>query len=379
MKCLLCSYFKYPQGDAGAIRHEKFAQMLLAMGHEVLVIGLGKPTHFKVKEEKGINYTSFRYDKDSFLGKAFSYFFFQRNLKKYIKSFSPDVLLIDDLRPFVMLFLRRKCAKKGIKLIHDSVEWYSHEQFSRGKRDPMYVMKNWVNKSVVNQKYRVIAISSYLESHFKSKRIECVRIPIVVSDEDLVKEKRLSATLQLTYAGQPGRKDYLHVMLQALSLLPKDTLSKLRFHIVGASYDQLISSGIEESLLTELSNALVIHGRVDRQEGLEILKASDFTVLIRSEEQRYAKAGFPTKAIESLSHSTPMIANLTSDLGRYLQDGYNALVVPACDAEALAHTINRAVGLSAEERMKMCMNAYATAKEQLHYNNFMDDLSKIIQ
>jgi hypothetical protein len=68
-------------------------------------------------------------------------------------------------------------------------------------------------------------------------------------------------------------------------------------------------------------------GRIPRPQVLEELSKADFTVLMRSEEQRYAKAGFPTKFVESLATATPVIANSTSDLGMYLKDGENGYVV----------------------------------------------------
>ena len=70
MKILLCSYSKFPSGTAGAVRHEKFAQMLMQMGHEVLVVALGPYNGFQIETFKGIPYTSLRLVSQSLPGKV---------------------------------------------------------------------------------------------------------------------------------------------------------------------------------------------------------------------------------------------------------------------------------------------------------------------
>ena len=99
---------------------------------------------------------------------------------------------------------------------------------------------------------------------------------------------------------------------------------------------------------------------------------------MRSETQRYAQAGFPTKSTESLSHATPMIANITSDLGKYLVDGYNSLIVSDNTPESLETVLKKAISLSKVERAQMCQNAYDTAMEKLHTDRFIPLLQEIL-
>ena len=378
MKVLLCSYFKYPNGDAGSVRHEKFAMMFQQLNCEVLVVGLGKYCDFQINIENGINYTSLRSADHGFWSKVKSRICFWSNLKKQIEEFVPDVILMDDLRPRVTIHLKHYCQKKKITLVHDSVEWYSHQQFKWGMLAPAYLNKNILNRFLIDKTCRVITISKYLTEHFSSKGIDCVNIPIVTSDNDLSSEKELQETVQFTYAGQAGKKDYINVILSAMALLSDEERKKFKFNILGCSTDQIRNCGISEETFNKIQPCLAISGRVPRTAVLEQLKKTDFTILVRSPKQRYAKAGFPTKAVESLSRSTPMIANVTSDLGQYLVDGYNSFIVNECTAESLAVELRRALDLSLSERQQMCRNAYNTAAEKLHSNLFLNDLQKII-
>lgn len=378
MKILLCSYFKFPDGCAGAIRHEKFAQMLKSLGHDVVVVGIGKCNYFKMDIYKNIEYTSLRYDTLGYLGKIRTRLKYWNNLRNIIEEYGPDCIIMDDLRPWVTIQLKQYSKTRDILLIHDSVEWYSKQQFILGHFSPTFINKNIINKYLIDKNCRVIAISQFLMRHFETKSIECVNIPIVVSNEDLVSDKLLENEINITYAGQAGKKDYLDVIISAMTRLSKEELKKVRLHIFGCSEYQMIKNGIPKKYIDMLRSSLVIHGRVPRTEVLKVLLKSDYTILIRSEVQRYAKAGFPTKVVESLSHSTPVIANITSDLGQYLVDGYNSLVVPESSVDALLNVLKRAISMPLVQREIMCKNAYETALSKFHYKNFLDQLNYII-
>lgn len=378
MKVLLCSYYKFPNGCAGSIRHEKIAQMLMELGHEPYVAGTGVANEFKTDMHKGIAYTSLRYGGDSLADKIKTRLLFWSNLKKILADMKPQAVIMDDLGPAVTQKLKRYSKKNGIVLIHDSVEWYSKEQFKYGSLDPQYIGKDRLNKYVIDSSCRVIGISNYLTNYFSGKGIKCVNMPIVISDEDLVAEKVLDEKIKFLYAGQPGKKDYLHVMLEAMAALSDEERARFTFHILGCTKDQLLAAGMDAETLKIVESSVVAHGRVPRSEVLEALKTADFTILMRSPVQRYAKAGFPTKMVESLSHSTPIIANLTSDMHLYLKDEINSLVVEDCTPEALAKVLKKAISMPKGDREEMCRNAYKTAAEELHYKKFLPAIEDIL-
>jgi glycosyltransferase involved in cell wall biosynthesis len=120
-------------------------------------------------------------------------------------------------------------------------------------------------------------------------------------------------------------------------------------------------------------------GRIPREDVLRELSRSDFTVLIRSEEQRYAKAGFPTKFAESLATATPVISNATSDIADYLQDGVNGYLVSACSSEALTVALQKAICLTYEERVSMQQAARRTAEEYFDYARYKEPLKEFIE
>ena len=380
MKIVICGLLKFPTGDAGSLRQYQLAVMLRELGHDVLVVGLGETNNRQIEKKGEIDYISFRYGDNKLQNKVLSHLLYWKNLKKLLDDYDPDVILMDDLGPSKTIKLKQYCKARQIRLIHDSVEWYSPEQFKHGKFSLGYIRKDILNRFLIDKSCGVIAISRYLEEHFKAKGCRCVRIPIVITEADLCKEKDLPEDkVVFTYAGQPGKKDYLHVMLDAFALLPDELLRRVVFNIVGCTKEQMIAAGISVEVLNKLDQLLIVHGRVSHDEVLQILKGTHFTLLMRSPEQRYAKAGFPTKVVESLSMSTPVICNLTSDLGEYLVDDENALLVEECSPNALQRQLYRASRMSTAQLFDMCCNAYETASKRFNYVAFLSALKKLTE
>ena len=139
MKIILCSYYKFPAGCAGAVRHEKYAQMLQKMGHEVLVVALGPYNGYKTETFKGIPYVSLRNESQNLLSKVKMRLSFWKKMKNIADAFAPECILSSDIRPFATIKMKRYVKKKQITLIHDSVEWTSKEQFKWGVFSPSYI------------------------------------------------------------------------------------------------------------------------------------------------------------------------------------------------------------------------------------------------
>ena len=378
MKIVICGLLKYPAGDAGSLRQHKFSIMFRKLGHDVLVVGLGPANGRQETVHKGTKYISLRYGDTKIWNKVISHIYYWKNFKAILNEYCPDVILMDDLGLLRTIYLKHFCRRKQIRLIHDSVEWYSPEQFKHGKFSWRYIRKDLLNRFLIDRNCGVIAISSYLHNHFAEKGCTCVRIPIVISEEDMSSKKDLpDDKVVFTYAGQPGKKDYLHVMLDAFTLLPDELLRRVVFNIVGCTKEQMIAAGINEEVLEKLDKNLVIHGRVKHAEVLRILTETHFTLLMRSPVQRYAKAGFPTKVVESLSCSTPVICNLTSDLGDYLTDTVDSLIVTDCGAEPLKDCLEKAVTMPESQRREMCVQSELTARKYFMYHRYLGEVAEL--
>lgn len=378
---LIITYNTYPNGNAGAVRQHIFAKAFMDMGFIVNLIGMGENTDFKYKNFEGVSYISLRNKKKDFINKVLTKLLYKKRLKKAMSKFSPDVIMVVDLPLSVMNYTRKYAKRIGATLIHDSVEWYSKEEFRWGGLDLTYIKKDIMNRKVINKDYNVIAISEYLRNHFDLRGIKTCRIPFVQDVKNIVVEKNLSdGKFVIVYAGSMGKKDYFDSIITALTQLDKKLLEKIELRIIGSNKTLFLKySGIDEGLLDKLGDSVKFFGRIPREKVLENLKQANFTIIIRPEDLRYAKAGFPTKVTESLSYGTPVIANLTSDLAWYLEDGYNSVIVKGSDAKSVKRALEKTLAYSQEQLIQMCENARKTAEEKLDYRLFMKEIKSVCE
>jgi glycosyltransferase involved in cell wall biosynthesis len=386
MNILIISYNSFPDGDAGSLRQYSFGKLLSHIGHTIFFVGMGDTACHEISDYRGFKYTSLRVNqnKPSFRRRLENYFGYKLRLENFIKQYSfnnrIECILVVDIPLNALLFIKSLARKNHIMLIHDSVEWYSSEQFKLRRFAPSYILKDLNNRFFIDGNFKVIAISKYLEKHFLERGIETVRIPVIMDIKSLGCDKRTrEGKLTILYAGSPGKKDYLKEVIEGISLLDINLIKRIDFRLIGINKNQLVDFwGISQKVLDKLGDSLNTVGRVPRKDVLRNLEEADFTVLMRSENQRYAKAGFPTKVVESLASATPVICNITSDLGDYIRDGENGIIVEGCSAEAFSIAIKRALNIPYEQRKYMYDNARCSAEVFFDYRLYEETIRKLL-
>ena len=373
---------KYPQGDAGAIRQHVTAKILIKLGYKVLVIGNGEHTNFQVNEYDGVEYISLRCDSNNKLKRLKDHLLFGKRVIHEIELRSEDVfgIIVVDVLPDAFFKIEKFARKHKLRLIHDSVEWYSPEEFKLGRFSPDYILKEYTNRVAIGKRWSVIAISRYLQNYFKNKGCNVVRVPVIMDVNSInYLHKKESSKITIVYAGGPGRKDYLSEILEGVNLLSDTEREKIVFHIIGVDKEQLIHTcGVSSETIKKLENVVHAHGRIPHSDAIEWVKKADFTILIRNESLRYAKAGFPTKVVESLSCGTPVICNLSSDLCEFL-DSDNAVIVDGHTPEMIAGAISKLLKYDDNALSLMRISARKTAVEFFDYRNYIDSFAGILK
>ena len=378
---LIVTYYRYPNGDAGAVRSHTFAKLFQSLGISVVVLGMGHSTDFLLKEYDNVPYISLRHSGQGMFARVKNYLGYKKNLQTFLKNRDFDGFLYIGGPKNGLIFLKKYAKRHGIQLLHDSVEWYSPEQFCLRKWDPSYRLKDNTNRKWIDKQFSVIAISTYLEEHFKSRGIRTTRIPVIMDMDAIPCQKNVSAEKTVfLYAGSPGKKDYLAQIVDGFSCLEEDLLSRVELRLLGVRREQLVDTcGVNLQALEKCGTAINCLGRVSREEVLRNLSQADYTLLLRSAQQRYAQAGFPTKVVESLATATPVVTNLTSDLGLYLRDGENAIIIQGDSKEEVRIAIEKAVAVSADQRTQMQKNARKTAEESFDYRHYLQHMQKLIE
>jgi glycosyltransferase involved in cell wall biosynthesis len=101
-------------------------------------------------------------------------------------------------------------------------------------------------------------------------------------------------------------------------------------------------------------------------------------LLIRDENLRYAKAGFPTKIVESLACGTPPLCNYSSDLELYLEDKKNSIIANGHTSRDVYEAVKKALLITNEnDRSLMRENSRKLALSSFDYSVYKDILSSI--
>lgn len=370
--------------EATSLRTISFCKISQELDREMIIISMDKIKPNLLYSYRDFEIVSVRNKSNSFLSKVFNYLFHPIKIKRVfnetLKDHKIEGVIFGGIPIHSVIMLRLFSKRNNIKLYYDCVEWYSPEQFLFGKFAINYVLLDFLNKYFINKQISVFSISSYLHNYFQSKGIRSTKIPIMLDMNEISFEKKIVPDkLCLVYAGSPGKKDYLKEIVEGLVRLDNDKLEKMELQLLGVTKEQLIRvCEVSEKTIEKLGDSVVARGRVSREEVLNQLQRADFTVLLRSPELRYAKAGFPTKVVESLATATPVICNITSDLGEYLIDGENSLIVETCSAEAFEIALRKALALTFEEKQTLCENARKTAELKFDYKMFKEQFNKFL-
>lgn len=382
--------YLFPEGDAAAVRTLSLARICRDLGFAVTVIGKGRLRSEDYDREtgghriEGIRYLTMNPKPVSAIQRV------RHPVSRMRQSVSAlEALNLENARaviinasgsarhvPFVSTF----CRRRSIPLIGDVCEWYDPRQMNYGRLDPAYAVFYLVFHCFLPRIRHLIVISRMLERHFAGCGRNVIRIPPAVDPTKIACVDRTPRDrLVLLYAGLPGRKDLLREILVALASLAPDERARIEFRLLGPTKQELIKLlGRSASLLNVLAHTVKPMGRVPRHEVLDELQKAHFTVLLRP-DKRYANAGFPSKVPESLAAGAPVLLNLTSDLGEYLDDGTAALPVHGCSAVEVAKAIRRALQLGPAELHEFRRCARAKAEQYFDYRLYLDSFETYLE
>lgn len=356
----------FPNGDAGAVRDMAFAYIYQELGYEVYLIGAGRGD--REGDFNGVHYYSLHKEANTTVDHIRRFLCLSKQYTDLIelvisKNGKPSVIHINSIPEKAINFLIRIAKKYDVPMIHDSTEWYSPCEFVHGRLDKAYILKDRLNKRIIRRPIKVIGISTYLTEHFVSRGLKSVRIPVIMDIKNTSISVNASEKIKLIYAGNPANKDYLKEIVLGASLLSRDLQDKLELHILGANEEQIMNlAGIKK-----LPDCIKAYGRVPREKVEDVMKSMDFSVLLRPSEERYTKAGFPTKSVEAMAHGVAMICNLSSDLGIYLKDGRNAILVKGYNEQSFSKSLEYVLTLNRKEIDNIKKEARRTADSNFDY------------
>lgn len=271
------------------------------------------------------------------------------------------------------------CKEKRVPLLVDVVEWYQPSHVPGGWLGPFHWDHELALRFYYPQASGIVAISRYLEHYFNNRGCRTLRMPPTLDVKNtsarLTVEK---GPITLAYAGFPGKKDLVGNVISALLQIDPEG-KRMRFIIAGPNQETILRlpqlAAFKSSGLPSCIKAV---GLLSHQQVVQLVRDSDFVPLLRP-PLRYAQAGFPTKIPESLALGTPVICNLTSDLGDYIHNDTEGIICQDYSVAACAAALERVLSLTIEQRVEMRKAARAQAEQSFDYRLYAGVLANFLK
>ncbi|WP_417619731.1 glycosyltransferase [Oceanihabitans sediminis] len=396
MKVIYTGAFRFPDKDAASQRVLNIGKIFQKLGYEVIFFGWEKKERLQdISFEKKYFYENFQYVSQNELDQISSNLFSKlsnfifrgdrtlENISNYIKNNDVKYIVAYNANSLFLYKLYKLAEKHDIKLICDCTEWYEPEHLPGGR----YGLANFDNNYRIKRIYplikNVIVISSYLEKYLKHKGCNTLILPPLV---DLEEEKwrfnlqRVGSTrdrIRLIYAGNPGKKDLLSPFFEALKTV--NSQHHFELIILGSSEAYIKENYFKDQDI--IPDYIKVNGRIPMSEVPSLYRTADYSILLR-EDKRYAHAGFPTKLVESLTCGVPLITNDTSDIKKYIKNGFNGFVLEGNSVIKIIACLKFLKQVTNDEIDTMKKNARQTSYENFDYSlysnqfeNYLDSLN----
>lgn len=330
--------FRFPDLDAAAFRVQGVGSIFEEVGCRVDFAGWelagNGVSSYVYKGHRCFPQAEFRVNNINFILRLFGFVFRGVKTAVWIYRNRSSYSFIVIYNPPAIFALATLIIGKlsGLKVILDCTEWYQSSHLVGGKYG-LASLENWLRMRVIYKLFsNIIVISNYLKNYFSNANV--LLIP-PLSPSSLVKHSErpaMSDGISLIYAGDAGKKDKLLPVLRLLPYLSDKLNLKITLSVLGMNESELdiAIKNCDESL-SRIKKHVNCLGRVSREEVMNLYSRSHFSILFRDNE-RYAKAGFPTKAMESMVNGCPLITNAVGDLSIIL-NSENSIIVNEADID----------------------------------------------
>lgn len=309
----------------------------------------------------------------AFLKRAI-YFFMGRKTYKWLEEQQTKpkyIILYSGYTPYI-LWMKHFCKKYDIPLYFDAVEWYQQDGLLKNIISPYQLNIELSMRFLLPKLDGLIVISSYLQNYYGKKLERIIKVPPTLKINDVIPnlQGKTNNTLKLAYTGTPAKKDSLN---EAFEAIDKAVLqgSNITFHLAGITESDVLSYPFYKNRnVSSLPKHICCYGRISHEASINLVKSSDFSILFRVPD-RMSSAGFSTKMVESLSVGTPLLANITGDMGNYLVDSENAVLCNFVDSDQIFSTLLRAYSLNTSEHAEMRKRSRNIAEKEFDYKKYI--------
>lgn len=221
---------------------------------------------------------------------------------------------------------------------------------------------------LINRADVITAISNHTASELKGiVKKDIPIIPFSITVESKVAE--LSDEYYILFVGRHVERKGVHILIDAFRQIYKDILHNV----------VIIGDGPErknwEKMAADygLTKRIIFTGWVSTEELYKYYQNCSFFILPATYDKHGDTEGLGVVMIEAMAYSKPVIASNVGGITDVVIDGFNGLLVPHNDPEALAHAIKR-LALDKTLCRKLGENAKQSIDEKFNWDKIVAKL-----
>jgi glycosyltransferase involved in cell wall biosynthesis len=196
----------------------------------------------------------------------------------------------------------------------------------------------------------------------RKRYADCYNVPELAQHSD-------DNSLKVINVGSLEPRKGQDILIEAIRLMPEPQVSQLEFYLIGRALD----SGFERRIDRTIKRLKNVHriGELSRDKVLAFLEIADIFVLSSRDEV------MPLTLLEALALGKPIVATNVGGIPEVIRDGYNGLLVPPNDGEALACALNR-LSSDGDLRALLSRNALREYQTELSFQDFTSNFYNIL-
>ena len=386
-KIYIITNSSFPFGNANSNYIRYFSLSLVSLGWDVYVIGSNmsdeNPESGKYRE---IQYSNIQFPKNKIPFHIRDHFFYGKKLKAEMRRMQIEkeayVFVYSMYMDLVKTVLEEtKNLEKG-HLSIGMVEWFQPFQYRYGKMNPDYCCWKYTFEKLVPLFGKVLPISRKLQEYYAGCGCCTMLLPIMADTNEHSKEDiRVDETgiRHFIYPGSATNKDSFKGMLDALSSLSDEELSRIRMHFTTLTQGQLLEFATDTQTWSRIASICVFHGFLPYTELLQLYKTMDFIFLSR-EKNIVTLSNFPSKIPELMCYAVvPVCSNVGDYAELYLHDNVDSVIFEGADSKGCLDGIRRALTLSNGQLLQMKKNARSCAENRFDYRNWAESISCFLE
>lgn len=367
--------YNFLEGCASSIRLFNFNKIFPQSQYETAFIGYGYQKYRKKTIIKDYQvYSVRRTTRVGFIFSVFNHLFdiYKDATNLLLSQFkSPSIIVLPIHFPKKLIAkIRTHYEKLNVfpKFLFSAMEESSMKSFYKYELSNKPISNDF--KETYAKNAFGIAISSNLSDRLNRLGLKTIRVPFIFDKNYFQNNEKISKQhTSFLYTGNPGKKDSLFMMLEAFALLTNKEKEKICLHVFGVTAKWLFKQRRGKQIYSKIKPFTIFHGRTPPSQVRDIYYQIDFSILLRDPRSPVSQAGFPTKVAESLFNSTPVVCNITSDLGLYLNEN-NSIIVKSFDVLSFKDALSRSLTIEHNERQIMSKNARLMAETNLEIDCF---------